>query len=80
MAGTTPVLFVRSSLFLLCKSCFKCARIVWLTGDFYGIIIIILRNCLLLIIHRYVNFFLFLFLRRYIVKKLIEGFVKKKGN
>ena len=34
LAGTTPVLFVRSSLFVLCRYCFKHVRTVWLTIDF----------------------------------------------
>ena len=38
LAGTTPVLSVRSSLFVLYRCCFKHVRTVWLTIDFFGII------------------------------------------
>ena len=34
LAGTTPVLSVRSSLFVLCMYCFGHVRTVWLTIDF----------------------------------------------
>ena len=39
LAGTTPVLSVRSSLFVLCRYYFENVRIVWLIGDsFFSII------------------------------------------
>ena len=38
MADTTPVFSIRF-LFMLCRYYFECERTVWLTGDFFGIII-----------------------------------------
>ena len=34
LAGTTPMLSIRSSPFVLCRNCFECVRTAWLTGDF----------------------------------------------